>query len=347
MRFHVVSLPHTQTTQEYSWCAYTEKVRKFCNMMTDRGHEIILYASEENEARVSELVTCIGKWDGNPRIPQFGAEVPIFKQMNLKVIEEMKTRIQPRDFICLIGGSTQKLIADTFPSNMSVEFGIGYSGVFANYKVFESYAWMHSVYGQGGAAAADGKFFDTVIPNYWDPEDFPYAEEQEDYYLFIGRLIDRKGYKLAAQLCEHMGVKLKIAGNGEPPSYGEYVGEVGPVERGELMSKAIAVFVPTIYVEPFGGVHAEANLCGTPVITTDWGVFTETVTNGVNGYRCRTFQEFLDAMEAVKTLDRKKIRKNAQKRFSTKVVAKQYEDYFNRLNLLWGKGFYQLREDEE
>ena len=144
-----------------------------------------------------------------------------------------------------------------------------------------------------------------------------------------------------------MGVKLKIAGNGEPPSYGEYVGEVGPVERGELMSKAIAVFVPTIYVEPFGGVHAEANLCGTPVITTDWGVFTETVTNGVNGYRCRTFQEFLDAMEAVKTLDRKKIRKNAQKRFSTKVVAKQYEDYFNRLNLLWGKGFYQLREDEE
>lgn len=58
---HIVSLPHTQTTAEYTHCAYTQKVRKFCNMMSDLGHEVILYASEENEARVSELVTVITK----------------------------------------------------------------------------------------------------------------------------------------------------------------------------------------------------------------------------------------------------------------------------------------------
>lgn len=57
MTFHVVSLPHTQTTMEYEACAYTSKTRKFCNMMKSLGHKVYLYASEENEANVDELIT--------------------------------------------------------------------------------------------------------------------------------------------------------------------------------------------------------------------------------------------------------------------------------------------------
>ena len=345
MRFHVINLPHTQTTKEYSWCAYTEKVRKFCNMMYDRGHEVFLYASEENEARVTKLFTCVEKKSQTSTEPIWDANGPMFLPFNLRAIAHMSDIIEPQDIICIIGGNCQKPVSDAFPNNISVEFGIGYAGVYTNFRIFESYAWMHTLYGQiYGAYQADGKFFDDVIPNYFEKEDFPFAEEQEDYYLYIGRLIDRKGIHLAAEVCEKAGVKLKVAGgSGIPPAYGEYVGMVGPKERGELMSKALGVFVPTLYVEPFGGVHAEANLCGTPVITTDWGVFTETVTNGFNGYRCRTFQEFLDAVENVKHLDRRAIREAAQKRFSTENVALQYEEYFDRIMTLWGDGFYQLR----
>ena len=61
MRFHVISLPHTQTTKEYVNCAYTEKVRRFCMMMKGLGHTVYLYASEDNEAPVDELITCITK----------------------------------------------------------------------------------------------------------------------------------------------------------------------------------------------------------------------------------------------------------------------------------------------
>jgi len=56
---------------------------------------------------------------------------------NNKAIIEIAKRIQEKDFICVIAGNCQKPIADFFPSNMTVEFGIGYTGTFAKYRVFE------------------------------------------------------------------------------------------------------------------------------------------------------------------------------------------------------------------
>ena len=350
--FHVVNLPHTQTTAEYTHCAYTQKVRKFCNMMTDLGHDVILYASEENEARVKELVTVITKekqreiFGDNDHTKQFfnitwGIHDPGWVEMNSSTIRAMAERIKPRDFICLIGGDCQEIIAKAFPNNQAVEYGIGYMGTFSNYRVFESYAHMHYVHGMWRDDS--GSFYDTVIPNYYDKEEFPFAEKTDDYFLFIGRLIDRKGWRIAQQVCEKLGKRLIVAGQGEFSGYGEHVGVVGVEKRGELMSKAKAVFVPTTYLEPFGGVHAEAQLCGTPVITTNFGVFTETVVNGENGYRCDTFRDFLAATKATEKFSaakRKKIRAAAQKRFSTETVRNQYNDYFSRLYDLWGDGWY-------
>lgn len=84
-------------------------------------------------------------------------------------------------------------------------------------------------------------------------------------------------------------------------------------------------------------------MCGTPAITTDFGSFTELVEDGVNGYKCHTFQEFIDAALAAPTLDRKKIADAAYERFSLERTAVKYEKYFSRLLTLWDDGWYTLR----
>lgn len=362
MRFHLVSLPHTQTTEAFTACAFTNKVRLFARMMVDLGHEVVLYSGDQNEAVCTEHVPCITEAQ---RLAHCGgrsfieavweASTPGWMVFHANVIREMRARIQPQDFICVIGGRASKPIAEAFPEHMTVEFGIGYGGTFAKYRVWESYAWMHTCYGAatgGNPNAADGQWFDAVIPGYFEPEKFPYrnatsrvlTKPEDEYYLFMGRIIERKGYHIAAETCRRLGKRLVVAGQLQDPlpPDAEYVGMVGPEERGRLMAGAVATFVPTIYIEPFGNVAVESQACGTPVITTDWGAMTETVIEGVTGFHCRSLREFMDAAEKVKWLDPARIRSHAVRNYSLPVIAAKYERYFERLLTLWGDGWYAL-----
>jgi len=349
LRFHLVSLPHTHTTDAYSACAFTEKIRKFSIMMTRLGHQVFLYAGAQNEAPCTEHVACISEDDRRKAVgdshyclASFDANLPHWRTFNGNAIREIGKRIQPQDFICVIGGYSHKAIADAFPAHMTVEFGIGYPGTFAKYRVFESYAWMHTVYGSqaGNPGAADGVWFDDVIPGYFEVERFPFSAEKDDYFFFIGRLIERKGYAIAVETCKRIGARLLIAGQGAPPEYGEYLGVIGPEERGRVMARARAVFVPTTYIEPFGNVAVEAQGCGTPVITTDWGAMTETVEHGKTGFRCRMLSEFVEACDRVSELDPHYIRERAQRLYSLDTIAERYDRYFRRLLTLWGNGWY-------
>ena len=308
--------------------------------MTKRGHTVYLYAAAKNDADCEEVIPCTPQ----PRSskvtePEWTQEY--FAKMNARVIKELRKRLEPQDFICLITGYPQQPIAEAFPAHTAVEFGVGYLGTFAKFRVFESYAWMHAVYGhQQGAMDANGNFYDAVIPNYFEPEQFPLGKGKGGYLLYMGRMIERKGLQVVADVAERSGLPIVWAGQGTPPPCGEHVGVVGVKRRAELMGEAVALLAPTLYVEPFGGVAVEAQMCGTPVITTDWGAFTETVEQGVTGYRCHTLAEFVAATRAAKFLSRRWIRTRAVKLYSTEVVAKQYEDYFVRLLGLFGYGWY-------
>ena len=352
MRFHVIALPHTQVTKEFSSCAYTEKTLEFCNMMTSLGHEVYLYASgDRTDANVTDFIPCLPEeirlaavGDNHYTSASFDNTLPHWTTFNRNAIQTIARHIQQKDFICLIGGTAQKPIADAFPDHMNVEYGIGYSGVFSKYKVFESNTWRSAVAAQyRNAANIDINFYDGVVNGYYNAKAFPIQLQKEDYYLYMGRMTQRKGVDIASQACEAAGVKLIMAGSGDYiPKYGEYIGEVKAEDRAALFGGAIATFTPTIYQEPFCNVHIQSMATGTPVITSDMGIFTETVQNGFNGFRCNTLSEFVKATEQVKNLDNRKIATDTYSKYSTDVIKYKYDNYFRRLLTLWEKGWYTL-----
>jgi len=347
MKLHIVSLPHTQTVREPSSCAYTQKVRRFADMMDSLGHECLVYAGEESDA-AGELVTVVGKAEQVGMSEEFDPNLPHWQNMNKRTIRAISRRYsgEGNELLCLIAGRCQQQIAASLPEIPAVEFGIGYSGTFADFRVFESYAWMHMVYGQDYTAhGADGRFYDTVIPNSYDLEEFPYSDKDDGYLLYMGRLIDRKGLAVIGEIAKNTDRKVLVAGGGDKllvPKGCKYLGVLGPKERAEVMGKAAALIAPTLYIEPFGGVTVEAMLCGTPVITTDWGGFTETITPGITGFRCRRLSEFINATKLVDQLDRKEIRSWAQQ-FTTDVVKYDYDKYLQDVvDLKKGRGWYSL-----
>lgn len=355
-RVHVVSLPHTLLTKAYDWCAYTAKTRRFVGMLADGGHEAIVYGPDVHECdRAKEYVPVVKEadriswfgapeWDRDRVFDRWDAADPCWSVMNQRVISELADRWQPGDVLGVIGGACQKVLADYIAGRggLVVEWGIGYSGVLSNsHKVYESYAWMHHVAGKQGQD--DIAFYDAVIPNCFDPEDFAPSSASGNYLLYMGRPNPRKGLPIIADMAKHLDCQIFVAGQPGAHIPGtRYVGLVTGREKAELLAGAVAVLTPTTYLEPFGGVAVEAMMSGTPVIATDWGAFTETVVPGVTGYRCRTLAEFLDAVEKVKGIDRDACRRHAVAEYSTDRGAALYSDYLDRVSRLYGDGWYWL-----
>ncbi len=369
---HLLALPHTTLTEKDITCAYSMKVLKFVTMMQRQGFYVILYGPDELDPRCKPdehvIITTAAdriRWgfgnDGfDTAVTPFlwTVDQPYWFETNQRVIDALRERVQQRDYLCLIAGWCQEPVARAVSGAtyknpaIAVEWGVGYEGVFTEFCAWESYAWMHHVYGL--QKIINGRAYDQVIPNFFDPDDFEIEFDKEDYVLFIGRVIQRKGPHVAAEIAKRVGMKLKIAGPGvtewsDTKIVGqqvevvgpdlEYVGQVGFKERAELMAKARAVIVPTLYIEPFGGVAVEAMLSGTPVLASDWGSFTEIVDPYV-GRRFRTPRQAVKAFEETQELDPSSIRKLAEERFSLNAVGPKFKAWFDQLDTLWGDGWY-------
>ena len=198
-----------------------------------------------------------------------------------------------------------------------VEPMVGYDHCWAPFRVFPSYAQQNIIYSKQAEHTWNTRFFDTVIPHFVSPEDYFVSLFNDDYLLYLGRDAADKGVGIARECADRAGLELKVAHSG-------WTGK----EKAELIASARAVLMPTIYPEPFGYVAIEAQMCGTPVITTDWGAFPETVIHGKTGFRCRTQADFLEAIRLAPTLSRLSIRHSAIERFSMEKIAPIYEKYF-------------------
>jgi glycosyltransferase involved in cell wall biosynthesis len=241
------------------------------------------------------------------------------KDFNTVAGAEIAKRKTKDDLIICFFGIDNKLACDLNSNCRVVEPSIGYraNGVFAPYRVFTSYANMHYFYGERGMLM-NPSWFDAVIGNPFTISEFEYCENKDDYFLYLGRVMEEKGIHLAIQATQKLKKRLIVAGPSDNlrhlgyesiPDHVELVGYADAEKRKQLLKKAKALLGLTYYLEPFGNMIIEANLSGTPVITTDWGAFPEIVLEGETGYRVRDFKSLLTAMESVEKIDATNCRK--------------------------------------
>lgn len=166
--------------------------------------------------------------------------------------------------------------------------------------------------------------------------------------VFLGRIQYEKGTAIAIEAAKKTGKKLIIAGNvpaeAKHQAYFEdevkphidqeqitYIGPVNDAEKNELLRNASAMLMPVLWDEPFGIVMAEALACGTPVIGFERGAVPEVVSNGVNGFICHNVSEMADAINQLPAIDRNKCRQVAEAKFSSGVLATQYENLYHQI----------------
>jgi glycosyltransferase involved in cell wall biosynthesis len=363
MRFHLLGVPHTISTPEYSACAFTAKVVNMAKMLARRGHEVIHYGHEESQVAggnvaitgAADLFDAFGDWDWREKgFPPYQVDSPLYRKFTQHAIDEIRKRVQPGDFLLCPFGAGHRGAAAAFPDIAVVEPGIGYaSGHFAPYKAFESYSILHAYLGtERITSMSNSMWYDVVIPNYFDTSQFDYVEKKDSYLLHIGRLGAGKGTHIALQAAKATGHKLLLAGQiddnvrrmiAEMCPTAEYLGVVNPKLRAKLMSEARAVLCPSMYVEPFCGVQVEAFLSGTPVVSTDWGAFTEYNVHRVTGFRCRTFEQFKLAIGKIGDIRPKDCRTQGM-RFSLDAIYPQFHEFFSNIQAVQtGKGFYEDR----
>ena len=104
---------------------------------------------------------------------------------------------------------------------------------------------------------------------------YPYSEEKEDFFFYIGRFNEEKAPHLACEVVKKLGAKLILAGKVDEeaercyfdqyirPYLGEQIRFVGELahwgrEKMDLLSRGKGYLYPIQWDEPFGITMAEA-----------------------------------------------------------------------------------------
>ncbi|TKJ28158.1 MAG: glycosyltransferase [Chloroflexi bacterium B3_Chlor] len=177
---------------------------------------------------------------------------------------------------------------------------------------------------------------------------YPFSEDKEDFFFYIGRFNEEKAPHLACEVAKELGARLILAGKvheEEERSYFDrriipylssdiqFIGELGhwSKEKMHLFSRAKGYLYPIQWEEPFGITMVEAMACGTPVVTFKRGAAPEIVAHEVTGFVVETMDEFIEAVKQVGEIDAQKCRERAESMFTARTMVDGYERVYKRV----------------
>ena len=166
------------------------------------------------------------------------------------------------------------------------------------------------------------------------------------YLAVLGRIAPEKGVDRAIRIAIRCGIPLKIAAKvdradqeyydgvirpmTEHPLV-DYIGEIGDHEKPDFLSGALGLLLPIDWPEPFGLVMIEAMACGTPVIAYNRGSVSEIIDEGLTGMVVEDESSAVAAVRELPRLDRGKVRKQFEARFTARRMALDYLAAYRQL----------------
>jgi glycosyltransferase involved in cell wall biosynthesis len=134
------------------------------------------------------------------------------------------------------------------------------------------------------------------LPNPVGPQpDQRVLAEQNQTFLFIGRLSPEKGALVAAQAAKLAGVPIAFCGDGQERDAviranpeAQMLGWLEADALKRCLGRARCLVFPSLWYECYPLVVAEALRAGVPVLVADTSLAASSVENGVNGWHVPT-----------------------------------------------------------
>lgn len=171
-------------------------------------------------------------------------------------------------------------------------------------------------------------------------------EPRGGYLAFLGRVSPEKGLDRAIAIASAVGLPLKIAAKVDRPDVAffhqviepllaregiEFIGEIDDCQKNRFLGDARALLFPIDWPEPFGVVMIEAMACGTPVLAFRCGSVPEVIDEGVTGCIVESLDEAVCKLGSVLALDRGRVRRRFEQRFSATRMAREYVALYREL----------------
>lgn len=326
-------------------------IKALSDELVNRGHNVTLFASGDSDTN-AKLFSVIEK------APGLTSQTMLETGFNMKHLYNMFMALEKSAEFDLIHWHFSKDIAPIMfapltktPSVITLHNHFGGNDVteianhYKNEKYFVSISNSHR-------KQFPFDFIGTVY-NGIDVDQYDFNETPKNYLVWLGRFVKMKGPDIAIKIALKMKMPLKLAAPIEKGDYFtkeiepylgkdgiEYVGEVGPKEKNELLRNAVVFVNPISWEEPFGLVVPESNACGTPIVAYDRGSMPEIIQDGINGFTVKaddldamteTLQKIVDMPKEEYLEFRKSCRKFAQEKFTIAKMVDGYESVYQKI----------------
>lgn len=176
-------------------------------------------------------------------------------------------------------------------------------------------------------------------------ENYPFANENDGYLLFVGRIHPDKGVHHAIEVAEFLNLPLIMAAKLDIPQIPYYkryiepklsdkitwIGEVTTQKRNKLMSRALCLLHPIEWREPFGLTLIEAMACGCPPVAFRRGSIPEIIKHTKTGFIAEDTTEMIEYVRSIGKIKRKNCRTYALQKFNAERMILDYEELYKKI----------------